>query len=477
MKLVKFLIKTVLVLLIIVISIILFRAFSSIKQADLMAWNTIKPEPELLLNNSYSSFKEFVKADQEYIKTNFQKIETSKLGNFNKYNPKGISYPLRDGNNYNASFILDPGKNNTKGIIVLTHGLSDSPYHIYNLGQYFLKKGYYVFGLRMPGHGTLPSGLLNVTWQDWYKAVEWSMKTASELAKSRNNIPVSMGGFSTGGSLSIHYCLKAATDNSLEMPEKVFLFSPAAGVSELGVIGAWHKSLSWINYFKKFAWLDILPEYDPAKYMSFTKNAGRQVFLLCEENKIISEKIKEKNLASKLPSFISFESWVDATVNIDDLVDLYSTVGDVDDLLVIFDVNHKYDPFMRNSVINNSPKNINLEKNNDFSIHIITNKTDSLGNNHIPEVGIFPLVNGNYGDEIFSDTITVKWPDNYYAISHICVPIAPNNKLYGKESFLNKLQIHGERQVLLITSEDIDRIRYNPFFELMKKELNKFIEK
>jgi len=477
MKILRFLIKTILIILIITISIIFFRAFNSLNQADLKPWNTLKPEPELLLNNSYSSFEDFVKADREYIRRNFNKIDVSKLGDFNKYNPKGMSYSLGNGNNYNASFILDPGKDNTKGIIVLTHGLSDSPYHVYNLGQYFLNKGYYVFGLRMPGHGTLPSGLLNVTWQDWYKAVKWSMKTATELAKSRNNVPVSMGGFSTGGSLSIHYCLMAAEDDNLKMPEKVFLFSPAAGVSELGIVGAWHKSLSWLNYFKKFAWLDILPEYDPAKYMSFTKNAGRQVFLLCEENKALAEKIKEKNIASKLPSFISFESWVDATVKVGDLIKLYSKIGDSNDLLVIFDVNHKYEPFMRRSIVNNGPQNINTEANNSFNIHVITNKTDSLRSNHISEVGVFPLHNGAYGKEVFPDSIATKWPNNYYAISHICVPISPNNKLYGEKSFLNKLQIHGERQVLVVTSEDINRIRYNPFFGLMKKELDTFIDK
>jgi len=476
MKFVKFIAKSLLIILVIIASIVIFRAFDSLNQADLKEWNTIEPEPELLLNNNYSSFEEFVKADQEYIKINFQKIDASKLGNFNKYNPKGISYPLIEGNNYNASFILDPGKNKTKGIIVLTHGLSDSPYHIYNLGQYFLEKGYYVFGLRMPGHGTLPSGLLNVSWQDWYKAVQWSMKTAGELAKTRNNVNVFMGGFSTGGSLSIHYSLMAATDESLVMPEKVFLFSPAAGVSELAVVGSWHKSLSWLSYFKKFAWLDILPEYDPAKYMSFTKNAGRQVFLLCEENKALAQSIKERNITSKLPAFISFESWVDATVHIHDLINFYSTVGDSNDVLVIFDVNHKYEAFMRKQIIDNQIQEINTKDNNSFPIHIITNKTDSLGSNQNSEVGIFPLVNGKYGDELFSDSIATKWPDNYYAISHICVPIAPNNTLYGNASFLNKLQIHGERQVLLITSEDINRIRYNPFFDLMKKEMDRFIE-
>jgi predicted alpha/beta-fold hydrolase len=218
MKLLKTFFKTVSILLIIIVSIIVFRAYSSRNLPDLESWNTIKPSPELLLNNDYSSFEEFVEADRNYIIENFKKVDIKGLGVFNKYNSKGISYPLNKELNYNASFVLDPGENNTKGVIVLIHGLSDSPYHIYNLGQYFLKKGFYVFGLRMPGHGTLPSGLLDVKWQDWYKAVKWSMKKAEELAIKRNNAPLYMGGFSTGGSLSIHYSLKAVTDESLAMP-------------------------------------------------------------------------------------------------------------------------------------------------------------------------------------------------------------------------------------------------------------------
>jgi len=474
MKILKFFLKNSLIIVLIVVSIIVVRAYSSRNLPDLETWNTIKPDPELLLNNDYNSFEEFVEADKIYIKENFKKINSENLGLFNKYNPKGISYPLDKEVNYNASFVLDPGKNNTKGVIVLIHGLSDSPYHIYNLGKYFLKKGFYVFGLRMPGHGTLPSGLLDVKWQDWYKAVKWSMKKAGDLAIKRDNVPVYMGGFSTGGSLSIHYSLNAVSDDELVIPKKIFLFSPAAGVSKLAVIGAWHKTLSWIGYFKKFAWLDILPEYDPAKYMSFTKNAGRQVFLLSELNKELAQKVKDKGLVEKLPSYISFESWVDATVNVHDLVDLYSVIGDKNDVLVIFDINHKFSPFMKKEIIENSPQDIDFSMNNSFEVHVLTNKTDSTGIAKCSEVGIFRLKNGKYSDDLFPDT-NIYWPKRYFALSHICVPISPTNNLYGDDSYLNKLEIHGERQVLLITSADINRIRYNPFYELMTRELDRFI--
>jgi esterase/lipase len=32
-------------------------------------------------------------------------------------------------------------------------------------------QGYYVLALRLPGHGTVPAGLADVNWRDWYAAV------------------------------------------------------------------------------------------------------------------------------------------------------------------------------------------------------------------------------------------------------------------------------------------------------------------
>ncbi len=473
MKFFKYVLKTVLIILIIGIGIYLVRAFDSRNGPTLSLWHTIKPSPELLLNKEFSSFEEFVKADKEYIKENFKKVESTQLSDFERYNPQGKSYSLVGNNNYNSSFVMDPGEANTKAVIVLIHGLSDSPYHIHDLGEYFKSKGYYVFGLRMPGHGTLPSGLLDVSWQDWYKAVQWSMKQAGELAKQRGGIEVHMGGFSTGGSLCIHHSLLSAEDESLVKPNKVFLFSPAAGVDKMAVVASWHKGLSWLGYFQKFAWLDILPEYDPAKYMSFTKNAGRQVFLLCEENKHLADKINKNKLRHKLPSFIAFESWVDATVIVNDLVDFYKNIGDENDLLVLVDVNRNLSSFMKPKIGERLPKDINLDKSDVFATHIIANKLDSLGRMS-NMASIFSLENGSYTSDLYSDEDS-QWPENFFALSHIGLPISPSNKLYGEKSYLSSLQVHGERNVLLVPSADIMRIRYNPFFDLMTLEIDRFI--
>ena len=65
---------------------------------------------------------------------------------------------------------------NPRGGVLLVHGLSDSPYIMRGLAEYLHGQGWYVVALRLPGHGTAPSGLLEVKWQDWAAAVRLAAK-------------------------------------------------------------------------------------------------------------------------------------------------------------------------------------------------------------------------------------------------------------------------------------------------------------
>ena len=58
-----------------------------------------------------------------------------------------------------------PAKEPKAGVVLL-HGMSDSPYSLRNLGQRLHASGGWVVGMRMPGHGTAPSGLTHATWED-----------------------------------------------------------------------------------------------------------------------------------------------------------------------------------------------------------------------------------------------------------------------------------------------------------------------
>ncbi len=73
----------------------------------------------------------------------------------------------------NASFEFSPDGKEIQGGILLVHGLTDSQYHLKTIGHLFADNGYYVIGLRLPGHGTVPGALLDVCWEDWYSAVQF----------------------------------------------------------------------------------------------------------------------------------------------------------------------------------------------------------------------------------------------------------------------------------------------------------------
>jgi len=75
--------------------------------------------------------------------------------------------------NWNHSFELTSTA--AVGGVLLLHGMSDSPYTLHALGETLNQHGYHVIGLRAPGHGTAPSGLRHIKWQDMAAAVKLAM--------------------------------------------------------------------------------------------------------------------------------------------------------------------------------------------------------------------------------------------------------------------------------------------------------------
>lgn len=469
------LLRPAIYLVLIIIIIVIVRAWKSRSMPDLYPWHTIRTDKELLIANKYDNIDSYLKDEDAYIRKMFSKVKDSATGNYNRFNPGSTAYPLSKDDNLNASFVYDPGAENTNGVILLLHGLSDSPYHMRALGRVFKEEGFYVLGLRLPGHGTLPSGLLNVTWKQWAKATEWGARQLQKIAAERGQVPFYMGGFSTGGSLALNYTFKALKNNKLLKPEKLFLFSPAIGVSKMARFAAWHKSLSWMSYFNKYSWLDILPEYDPAKYNSFTKNAGRQIYLLTLENKDLVQIIANTNQQDELPPIIAFQSLVDDTVIPEDLIEMYQKIGTSKDQLFVFDINRTYEDFMRRGALQIDPRNINFPQVSKPQLHMLINnvKFDSmLGPN---ASGVYKLGNKEQLIDIYPEDHR-SWPDEFFAMSHVAVPISLEDEVYGSRSTLGKMSVHGERDVLLITPDEIMRIRYNPFFELMEMEIREFLK-
>ena len=116
---------------------------------------------------------------------------------YQKYYDKDLSKSP----NVGSPFFLASPKSSVG--IVLCHGLLSAPEEIRPLANYLNNLGYTVYGVRLRGHGTVPSNLRTVTWRDWYYSY---LRGYAVLKNSCENIL--FGGFSTGGILAL---LAAAT--------------------------------------------------------------------------------------------------------------------------------------------------------------------------------------------------------------------------------------------------------------------------
>ncbi len=177
----------------------------------------------------------------------------------------------------NAPFELKPPPGYTPGLqktyrrgVLLTHGLSDSPYAMRHLADFFRQNGFRVMAILLPGHGTQPGDLLDVTWQEWAKTVAYG---AYHLAGEADEIY--LAGYSTGAALSVYHSLRDGNVRGL------FLFSPALKITRRAALAKFHKLYSWLISSAK--WVDIKPDLDIYKYESFTKNAAAQTYLLIRQ--------------------------------------------------------------------------------------------------------------------------------------------------------------------------------------------------
>lgn len=151
--------------------------------------------------------------------------------------------------------------------VLLTHGLSDSPYHMRHLADFFRRQGFRVMALLLPGHGTQPGDLLHVRWQDWAATVAGGVQCLAEEAEE-----VYLAGFSAGAALSVRH---AAQDGRVR---GLFLFSPALAIAARARWARLHRLYSWA--LPRAAWLHVLPDGDPFKYESFCLNAVAQMHAL-----------------------------------------------------------------------------------------------------------------------------------------------------------------------------------------------------
>ncbi|MHC5025806.1 MAG: alpha/beta hydrolase [Planctomycetota bacterium] len=387
-----------------------------------------------------------------------------------RYARGSLSDPDAQDTNWNRSWELIPER--VRGGVLLLHGLTDSPYSMRSIGEVFHEHGYYVLALRMPGHGTIPAALLETTWQDWMAAVRIGARHVRQQAGDGRLI---LGGYSTGGGLALRLTLESLKDDTLPRVDGIYMFSPAIGVSSLGAFSGWHRALSWLPYFERFKWLGVSPEYDPFKYASFPKNAGRQVHLLTRAVQAALDSATTGGRLGDLPPIITFQSVVDTTVDTNAVIThLYDRLSGPGHELILFDINRSayLEPFMRNSFRVDATRleqHVNLR----YRLTVVTNSS--------PEVADVIARSRGAGAPTATETLGLAWPAGFFSLSHVAIPFPPDDPIYGWAPGatlpLGRLEVRGERRLLRIPAEDILRLRHNPFFPYLEQRLDTLLDR
>jgi hypothetical protein len=265
---------------------------------------------------------------------------------------------------------------------------------------------------------------LQAEWEDWAAAVRIAVRSAMEIRQPGQ--PLLLVGYSNGGLLAINYALQCIDDDALPCPDRIVLLSPAIAVSNAGLLANLHPGLSWLPYFEQFKWLSVLPEIDPFKFNSFPKKAAWEI----RRGATITERLLgNSRRVAALPPVLTFQSIVDRTVVADGLVSrLYRRLPRNGSELVIYDVNRNISLLQLMTRVPVDPlTTFESIAPLDYSVHIVRNvASDTL------DVELATL---NAGIERFSFTDTgMQWPLGVFSLSHIAIPFAPFDTLYGDGS-------------------------------------------
>src|SRR5687768_7646312 len=67
---------------------------------------------------------------------------------------------------------------------LLLHGFTGSPWDVRPLGEALAARGLYVRAIQLPGHGSTPEALLQVTRQDWLRAAAQALLSLREYRRT-----------------------------------------------------------------------------------------------------------------------------------------------------------------------------------------------------------------------------------------------------------------------------------------------------
>jgi alpha-beta hydrolase superfamily lysophospholipase len=442
---------------------------------DLSVWHLADLDEEFTAKSDISDFNQYLALENRLFaqldKLVYDKVPQGPAYRVTRYSRGSLSDPGRLPVNWNRSFELR--KDHPTAGVLLLHGLSDSPYSLRAIGERLHKGGAWVLGLRIPGHGTAPSGLVETRWQDMAAAVELA---ARHVRNAIGDKPFYIIGYSNGGALSVGYTLSTLTDGSLPQPSGVVLLSAEIGVDAVAALAVWQGRLGHLLGFEKMAWNSILPEYDPYKYGSFAVNAGDVAYRITAHIQSQLDALQGTGKLETLPPILAFQSSIDATVSAPALVEnLFARLPPANHELVLFDINREFDT---SSLLNHDPRTtfrpLLLGVERSYALTVVSNESAGSLQAVARKIAVSK-------EDSATGTYVGQWPSNVFSLSHVALPFSPSDPVYGGPLAaksdgiqLGNLAPRGERGVLLISGTDLLRLRWNPFYDYVQSRILQF---
>lgn len=444
-------------------------------QPDLSVWHLANLDEEFSLESDIENFDQYLALEERLFRqldeVVYENVPQGVGHIVNRYSRGSRSDPEIWPRNWNRSFIL-PSDDPRAGVLLL-HGLSDSPYSLRNIGERLSDQGAMVVGLRVPGHGTAPSGLVETTWQDMAAAVRLAARHVRDNIGDR---PVYIVGYSNGGALAMEYALAALDDESMLQATGIILISPEIGVSGAAALAVWQGRIGHLLGLEKLAWNVVLPEYDPFKYGSFAVNAGDLAHRITLHIQEQLTSLQGSSKLNNLPPILAFQSGVDATVTASALVaNLFDRLPSAKHELVLFDINRRADISM---LLKQDPGEVFgpllARENRSFDLTLVTNEYQESNR-------VVAITDSGSGTDDPETIYIGDWPVGVYSLSHVALPFSPTDPVYGGPQAapspgiaLGNLSPRGERGVLYISGTEVLRLRWNPFYHYVEQRLLEF---
>jgi len=463
----------------VLLAILAFRSYRAVTGEPLELWHKYRPaelSKRELARADWQTYLDHEEKLMESVRENVSRRMAGDDGDMaNRYHPDSPLNPDNFAQNWNRTFVMLPD-GDIQGSVVLLHGLTDAPYSMRHVAAHYRDRGFAAIGLRLPGHGTVPAGLIGMDWEDWVEATKLAVREAKRLAGPDQ--PLHLVGFSNGGALAMKYALDAIEDPGLVKPSQIILYSPMIGVTEMarfaGVAG-------WPAVFPPFAraaWLGVMPEFNPFKYNSFPVNGARQSSLLTRTLQPRLARYAREGKMDGMPPILTFQSVMDFTTSTRAVIhSLYENLPDNGSELVLFDLNRSiaYGPLMREST-HNILTNLLPPPPRSYAVSIITNRST------LTREAVAIQVAAGSVDEIRRD-LDLSFPPGVFSLSHVAIPFPLDDSLYGTEPqgppefgvHLGAISPRGERNTLIVTLDSLARMSCNPFHPLVMEKINAVI--